>query len=282
MKKLSFTRHDRDAAGLTYVYPVVSRRSGGVSVGINLNPNHACNFACIYCQVPNLRRGSAPPVNLDRLKKELTDFLDEVLDGDFMQEQVPEGYRVLRDIAFSGNGEPTSSRQFAEVVELVGEVLRSFDLLRQIKLVLVTNGSYVMKPWVVQGLQRMKEWKGEIWFKLDGGSSANIRRINGVAFREEALAHRIRHAAALCPLWLQSCFFRFQGLPPKEREIHAYLTFLEQFVVGVPGVLGVQIYTVARPSLQPGGEWIAPLPPSWLEGLRERVRRLGFAVQLAP
>ncbi|MDX9945398.1 MAG: radical SAM protein, partial [Azonexus sp.] len=33
--------HSRDSAGLRYVYPVISRRAGGVSVGINLNPNNA-------------------------------------------------------------------------------------------------------------------------------------------------------------------------------------------------------------------------------------------------
>ncbi|MBS0311602.1 MAG: radical SAM protein, partial [Proteobacteria bacterium] len=55
--QLTSTNHDRDSAGMTYVYPVVSRRAGGVSVGINLNPNNACNWACVYCQVPNLTRG---------------------------------------------------------------------------------------------------------------------------------------------------------------------------------------------------------------------------------
>ena len=30
---LTPTNHDRDSAGMTYVYPVVSRRAGGVSVG---------------------------------------------------------------------------------------------------------------------------------------------------------------------------------------------------------------------------------------------------------
>ncbi|PIU16966.1 MAG: radical SAM protein, partial [Gallionellales bacterium CG08_land_8_20_14_0_20_59_87] len=34
---LSTTDHSRDSAGLRYVYPVVSRRAGGVSIGINLN-----------------------------------------------------------------------------------------------------------------------------------------------------------------------------------------------------------------------------------------------------
>jgi len=43
MRTLTVTDHSRESAGLTYVYPVLSRRSGGVSVGINLNPNNACN-----------------------------------------------------------------------------------------------------------------------------------------------------------------------------------------------------------------------------------------------
>ncbi|MCZ7653212.1 MAG: hypothetical protein M5R42_01445 [Rhodocyclaceae bacterium] len=42
MKQLDVTDpHSRDSAGLTYVYPVVSRRAGGVSIGINPNPNNA-------------------------------------------------------------------------------------------------------------------------------------------------------------------------------------------------------------------------------------------------
>ena len=48
---LTTTDHDRGSAGLTYVYPVISRRSGGLSIGINLNPNNACNWRCIYCQL---------------------------------------------------------------------------------------------------------------------------------------------------------------------------------------------------------------------------------------
>ncbi len=67
-KALSTTDHSRDGAGLSYVYPVVSRRAGGVSVGINLNTNNACNWRCIYCQVPDLVRGAAPPVDLPNWK----------------------------------------------------------------------------------------------------------------------------------------------------------------------------------------------------------------------
>ena len=85
--------HSRDSAGLRYVYPVVSRRAGGVSVGINLNTNNACNWRCMYCQVPNLVRGNAPSVELALLEQELRSFLQELLHGDFMQRKVPEGMR---------------------------------------------------------------------------------------------------------------------------------------------------------------------------------------------
>ena len=90
-EKLNIVNHDRGSAALRYVYPVVSRRAGGVSVGINLNPNNACNWRCIYCQVPDLTRGAAPPVDLALLESELRNFLDELLHGDFMQSRVPEG-----------------------------------------------------------------------------------------------------------------------------------------------------------------------------------------------
>ena len=49
--RLAYQRHERRWADNLYVYAVVSRRSHGVSVGINLNPGKECNFDCIYCQV---------------------------------------------------------------------------------------------------------------------------------------------------------------------------------------------------------------------------------------
>ena len=113
--KLSITDHSRDSAGLRYVYPVVSRRAGGVSIGINLNTNNACNWRCIYCQVPDLTRGGPPPVDMELLKTELRGFLHQVLHGDFMERRVPEEQRRIVDIAISGNGEPTSAQEFAEV-----------------------------------------------------------------------------------------------------------------------------------------------------------------------
>ena len=82
-KILNIRNHDRDVVGMTYVYPVISRRAGGVSVGVNLNPNNACNWHCAYCQVPGLTRGSAPVIDLKQLKEELSSMLEATVHGSF-------------------------------------------------------------------------------------------------------------------------------------------------------------------------------------------------------
>ena len=119
---LNVIDHSRDSAGMRYVYPVVSRRAGGVSVGVNLNTNNACNWRCIYCQVPDLKLGTAPAIDLTLLESELRSFLQELLHGDFMQQRVPEGARRINDIALSGNGEPTSAKEFVQVIALIGKL----------------------------------------------------------------------------------------------------------------------------------------------------------------
>src|SRR3569832_2842597 len=121
--QLTSTNHDRDSAGMTYVYPVVSRRAGGVSVGINLNPNNACNWACVYCQVPNLPRGTAPDIDLAQLETELRALLTDILRGDFMPPRVPEGARRQNENAKTDNDKPTSAREFPQVVECIGRVM---------------------------------------------------------------------------------------------------------------------------------------------------------------
>lgn len=52
--------HTRVYRDFTYVYPVISRRSGGLSVGINLNPDKVCNFDCVYCEVDRKTPASRP------------------------------------------------------------------------------------------------------------------------------------------------------------------------------------------------------------------------------
>ncbi len=279
---LTVQDHDRAAVGMIYVYPVVSRRAGGVSVGVNLNPNNACNWACIYCQVPNLRRGGPPPIDLARLEKELRLMLADILEGDFLQREVPGPARRLNDIALSGNGEPTSAREFPEAVELIGRLMAESGLADKIKLVLITNGSLADHARVQRGIARMATLGGEVWFKLDAATAAGLRAINQTRTTPEKHLARLRRVAALAPTWVQTCVFAYDGKPPAAGEQQTYLDALAQLVRdGVP-LQGVLLYGLARPSLQPQAPHLSALPAAWLEAHAGRIRALGLSVKVTP
>jgi len=274
--------HDRDSAGMTYVYPVVSRRAGGVSVGINLNPNNACNWACVYCQVPDLTRGAAPEIDLAQLESELRAMLADILHGDFMQTRVPEGARRLNDIALSGNGEPTSARAFPQIIELIGRVMADFGLTGTIKLVLITNGSLADRPRVQDGLTKMAALDGEVWFKFDSATAAGMRAVNQTRISPDKQLERLATAARLCPTWLQTCVFALDGTPPSDAEQAAYLAAVKRIrQTGIP-VQGVLLYGLARPSMQPQAGRLSALPADWLEAWAEKIRAAGLPVKVSP
>ena len=297
---LTVSDHNRDVSGMKYVYPVVSRRAGGVSIGINLNINNACNWRCLYCQVPNLTRGTPPPIALDVLEAELRSFLTYALHGDFMLQYVAEGDRHLQDVAFSGNGEPTSAKEFAEVLVLVEKVLREFNLLGDshlsaetnlahdasrvnqtspIKVRLITNGSLMDRPTVLNSIRHLAKCNGEVWFKLDAGTKAGIARINDVNINPQTHLARLKQCAELCPTFIQTCMFALDGEPPHEDDIVAYLELISQVQQQVQGV---HLYGLARPSYQVEAPRLSRLSLDWLEAVAQRIRQLGFTVYVSP
>lgn len=278
---LSTTNHDRDNFGLSYVYPVVSRRAGGVSIGINLNPNNACNWACVYCQVPNLTRGGAPDINLLQLESELQHMLQQVLHGDFMAQHVPPEARRLNDVAFSGNGEPTSAACFADAIAVVERQLQQFGLLGQIKVVLISNGSLMARPQVQQALRRLAAINGEVWFKLDRGSSADVLQVNQVNLSIDAVLRHLAIAAELCPTWVQTCMFAMDGQLPDDAAVDAYLQCLQQSLAEGVKLQGVLLYGLARPSLQPAAGRLSAAPEAWMKSLAEKIKALGLFVKLS-
>ena len=265
---------------MVYVYPVVSRRAGGVSVGVNLNPNNACNWRCLYCQVPDLKRGGPPPIDQVQLEDELRQMLTAIVHGDFLASQVPEAMRRLNDVAISGNGEPTSAPEFPAVVELIGRVLADFALLGSIRLVLITNGSLAGKSRVRAGLRSMAGLGGEVWFKFDRATRAGMRLVNDSASDPERHYQRLKIVAGLCPTWVQTCLFALDGQPPEQAEVAAWLGMLMRAVnEGVP-LRGVLLYGLARPSMQAEAERLSALPEAWLRELAGRVEALGLAVRV--
>ncbi len=275
---LSVSDHDRNSARMRYVYPVVSRRAGGVSIGINLNPNRRCNWQCVYCQVPGLQRGHAPLIDIAWLRQELQQLLQAVLYGDFMQQRVPEGQRRLCDIAISGDGEPTSSPQFAAVVEAVIAVSQQM-LTSPLPLRLITNGSYIGKTHVQAGLRHMAAHHGETWFKIDAGCSDDMQHINGVRMSPEQVISRLRQAADCCPLWIQSCLFADQR-HHTEKRLANWLQLLQRIQREHIPLRGVLIYGLARPSQQPVAKFLSPLPEALMQQTVEHLQSYGFSVRL--
>lgn len=271
--------HSRDSTGMRYVYPVISRRAGGVSIGINLNPNNACNWRCIYCQVPDLKRGGPPPIDLMLLERELSEFLVSIRAGDFMATRVPEGARRLVDVAFSGNGEPTSAAEFAEAVAVVQRLLAINGLAEKVLIRLITNGSLLDRKAVQTGIERIGQAAGEVWFKLDAGTASGFARINGTRVRPEVVTRRLACCAALAPTWVQTCLFRLDGELPAAHEMDAWLALLLPLA---PQLAGVHLYGLARPSLQKEAPRLGRMEAGWLEGLAERVRQTGLTVRVSP
>src|SRR6187401_2713471 len=115
------TRHPRRFEQNRFVYPVLSRRSEGISIGVNLNPDKVCNFDCIYCQVDRTWQSETRFVETEGLLAELDDMLDLITSGQIFDTHkfasTPRELRRLNDIAFSGDGEPTTFKNFDEIIK---------------------------------------------------------------------------------------------------------------------------------------------------------------------
>ena len=278
MARLDTRDHPRYQGELRYIYPVVSRRARGVSIGINLNPNDACNWRCVYCQVPGLTHGKGPAIELARLEGELEAMLADLFEGDFMQTRVPEGSRRLNDIAFSGNGEPTSSPDFAAAIEVVGRALERRQLLGQLKLVLITNGSLIHKPAIQTALTRFAELGGELWFKLDGASDDSLARFNNTTRGITKQLANLRLAATLAPTFVQTALFRLDDTAPMAGEFELFRAHLAALLEAQVPLKGVHLYSLARKSHQPEAPRLERLTQAELEVFADRLRELGLAV----
>ena len=268
-----FGAHPRRFEDNQYVYPVLSRRSRGISVGVNLNLDRRCNFDCIYCQVDRTGAAESQPVDLDRLAGELDAMVRLVASGQIYEHpkfrQTPPGLRRFNDVAFSGDGEPTACRRFEEAVAACADVRRRHRL-DDVKLVLITNASLLHVDRVRRGLAILDANGGEIWAKLDAGTDAYFRQVVRSSVPLRRIVANLREAARARPLVIQSLFLRIRGQSPPPDEQQAYCTQLRQIAAAGGQIKLVQLYTIARP---PAESWVTPLSNEELEAMAALVRR---------
>lgn len=279
---LTVNNHDRDVAGLKYVYPVFSRRAGGLSIGINFNINNACNWRCIYCQVPDLKMGAAPDLDFQLLEEELRFFFDDVLNGDFYQRfQVDEDKQTIKDIAISGNGEPTSLKNFDKAIALIGKIAAEVGILPLSHFVLITNGSLLHRPNVRKGLATLKQYGGEVWFKLDSATEEGRALMNNAGQSCRASVENLLLSAKLCPTKLQTCWVDYDKQGLSEQEKNAFLELLKNIKAVGCTLECVMLYTLARASLQPESVRLEKLSIEMLNRFADEIRCLGFDVLVA-
>ncbi|MEM6994503.1 MAG: radical SAM protein [Myxococcota bacterium] len=276
MARLNVHNHDRDAVGLKYVYPVVSRRAGGVSVGINLNPNNACNWRCIYCQVPQLVRGAAPEIDLEQLTAELDGFLRELTEGDYLAEHTEPDARRVVDVALSGNGESTTARPFDGIVRRV--IATTHARMPGLNVVLITNGSMMQRAEVQAGVTAIGDAGGEVWFKLDAGTAQARSEINGAPSTDAAVRQNLRACASRSRTRIQTCLIARDGAPLPQAERNAYVGLLRSELQRGTAIQDVLLYGMARPSLQEGAARLSRVSTEVLESFATQIRTTGLGV----
>lgn len=281
-KKLTTIDHSRDVAGLKYVYPVLSRRAGGLSIGINFNTDNACNWRCVYCQVPDLVRGRAPEMDFELLEDELRFFLDYVLMGTFYDDfNVPQQHRVIKDIAISGNGEPTSLKQFDKAISLIAHIATQMHVLPKSDFVLITNGSLMHLRNVQLGLKIFSIYHGQIWFKLDSATEEGRKKINDTKQSNAKTLENLKISSSLCETSLQSCLIKYLDKGESMREWVAYLQLLKEMKREHIKITKIMLYTIARPSLQPEAGQVKKVSEKRLKELADELKYLEYQVTVS-
>jgi wyosine [tRNA(Phe)-imidazoG37] synthetase (radical SAM superfamily) len=267
-----YSEHGRTYRENKFVYPVLSRRSGGISIGVNLNPDKVCNFDCIYCQVDRRSEAETHFVETDRLMAELDAMFRFVTSGEIYRDpkfaSIPPHLRRLNDVAFSGDGEPTTYRNFDEIVAQSAELKRKHGL-DDVKMVLITNASMFHRPAVERGLDILAANNGEIWAKLETGTEEYYQVVERTKIPFRQILDNITAAAQKRPIVIQSLFMRIRGEAPPPTEIAAFCDRLNEFTAAKGTIQLVQVYTVAR---QPAESFVSPLTNEEVDQITDTVR----------
>lgn len=278
-RSLDFSDHRRRLGDNKYVYPVVSRRSKGLSIGVNLNPDTVCNFDCPYCQVDRITPPRVRSVDLEFLAEELDALLALVTSGHLWEtppfDTTAESLRRVNDVAFAGDGEPTSFKGFHEALLIAGRALDRYGL-SEVRPIVLTNATLFHRPTVAEALRTLDAMDGRVWAKLDAGTEPYFQFVDGTTFPFERILRNLEQCAAERPLVIQSMFLRFLGRGPSKPEIDAYVAVLER--VAQAGTIElVQVYSIARVPARPT---LSYLERPELDAIAARVRSLGLPVEV--
>ncbi|HBM15341.1 MAG TPA: hypothetical protein DD381_03210 [Lentisphaeria bacterium] len=267
-QNLHYEIHEFKFGKLKYIYPVISRRLGGLSVGINLV--NYCNWDCVYCDAPKTVNNESPPqkIDLELLEKELNEVLTLIITHKFKIKS------KLKSITVAGNGEPTLCNEIGEVFKIIANARKKYSLSSDVKTLLITNGSRLEEEIIQNAIRILATINGEVWFKIDSIIESSIKRINRTRVNAANILNSIEVISRICNLYIQTCFFKFNNTLPSEAETCEYLIFLSSIKNFIKGVY---LYTSSRkPFASEEDVRIEPASLEYLQELNSKILQLGI------
>ncbi|MFZ4616174.1 MAG: hypothetical protein ACOYM2_08270 [Rectinemataceae bacterium] len=252
-----------------FLYLATSRRSGGLSLGVNLfAEGKRCNFDCAYCEV--VKGGAGDRFSVEGLEEDLEGFAASASSGALRGEP-------LRDISIAGDGEPTLSPLLGEAIEAIAAAKsRHPEVFGQSAFVLITNSTGLAVPKVAEFLEAAVRTHGLlVWAKLDAGSQSWFRSIDRSPIDFTTVLSGLEAFAQRTPVIIQSMFCALavgpdaEPSPPPAEELDNWIDTLVGLLERGARVGGIQLYTQARPA--PLGI-TAPLEGPWMRAFAHRVR----------
>jgi histidinol dehydrogenase len=259
------TNHREREKGVI-VYPVYSRRSAGLSVGLNLFPDKKnCSFDCPYCEV--FPFSSKAVFSLEQLEDDLQNAVSSAQKQNIL----------IKDICFSGNGEPTLSPAFPDALKLA-ENIRA-ETAPSARLVVITNGAGLLQPRIFSLLKDAANNPAtDIWLKADAGTQDWYNKMNRCAVPYEKLIAAEKEFVSCAVVTIQTMLCAIDGEQPPEAEKLAWEELVCELAANTEkgenstgGIRKVQIYGKARSA--PEDPLASPLPEDYLEERASSLRR---------
>ncbi len=242
--------------------PVKSRRLG-VSLGINLLPveSKLCNFNCIYCEC-----GLNTPI-----KDKVPSYEDVVLNLEKYLIKAQQDDKQIDALTFAGNGEPTLHPKFSEIIDATFTLRNKYYPKAQIAL--LTNATTIVKDNIRQSFSKIDQ----SILKLDSVHPETVQLLNDPVGNFD-LDNIIDVLKKMEKPIIQTMFVRgsFNGKivdNSTDTEVDDWLDTLKEINPSV-----VMIYTIARDTPV---DSLTKVPFKKLEEIGERVKKLGFEVQIS-
>lgn len=249
MKTNVLSEHSRQFETLRFAYPVVSRRSRGLSLGLNVNPDKICNFDCPYCQVDRTTKGRDKTVDFEAMLAEIDGLMAMAQSGEIWQHPkfaaTPAHLRRFNDIAFAGDGEPTTYLRLGDAIREVHR-LKQRHGLGTVKTIVLTNGTMVHSDVVRKRMAELAAGPYEIWAKLDAGTQPYFELVDGTTRKLDRILEGITALAREMDVIIQTMIPTIDGRDCGEAEAAAIGDRIAAIAAQGGRLQMVQVYTTAR------------------------------------